>query len=81
MQRMAKVFEAIYEDGVLKPVENPGLQEHQRVRREIQQLSDQEVQSELAEWHKVYEGLSDAEIDEIDTIIRDRSNFSRRESE
>lgn len=34
---MIKVFEAIYEDGVLKPLEDPGLQDHQRVRIEIQQ--------------------------------------------
>lgn len=81
MRLMAKVFNAIYEDGVLKPVENPGLQEHEKVRIEIREAPERKVHSTLAEWAKVYEGLSDQEIDEIDEIIRDRSNFSRRDPE
>ena len=35
----------------------------------------------LAAWHKVYEGLSDEEIAEIEAMALDRSRFSREDPE
>lgn len=32
---------------------------------------------ELPEWTDVYQGLSDAEIDDLDSAIRERANLSR----
>ena len=37
---MNKTIEAIYEDGVLKPLDDPGLQEHERVRVNIEPNDD-----------------------------------------
>ncbi len=37
--------------------------------------------SELAAWHEVYEGLSDDEIAEVETVALDRNRFSREDAE
>lgn len=74
---MTRVVEAVYEDGVLKPLVDPGLAEHQRVVVEIRLPSESTAESELEEWQRVFEGLSDAEIDEVETIALDRSHFFR----
>ena len=74
---MTRVLEAVYEDGVLKPQADPGLAEHQRVVVEIRLPSESTAESELEEWHRVFEGLSEAEIAEVETIALDRSRFFR----
>jgi len=74
---MTKVLEAIYEGGVLRPLGDLGLAEHQRVLVEIRLPAQSAPESELAEWHRVYEGLSDAEVIEVESIALDRSRFSR----
>lgn len=75
---MTRTIEAVYEDGVLKPLTPLQLPEHQRVSVTIEELpeSPEEV---LRAWGQVYEGLSDKEIAEIEAIILDRSNFMRPE--
>jgi predicted DNA-binding antitoxin AbrB/MazE fold protein len=65
---MNRILEAVYEDGVLKPQTDPCLMEHQRVLVEIRRSSESSAESELAGWHRVYEGLSDAEIAEVEKI-------------
>jgi len=72
---MTRVLEAVYEGGVLKPLADPGLAEHQRVVVEIRLPSASAAESELEDWHRVYEGLSDAEIDEVEAIALDRRRF------
>jgi predicted DNA-binding antitoxin AbrB/MazE fold protein len=72
---MSKVLEAVYEDGVLKPLADPGLTEHQRVLLEIRLPPESTAKSEIQAWQRVYEGLSDAEIAEVETIALDRSRF------
>ena len=74
---MTRVLDAVYEDGVLKPLADPGLAEHQRVVVEIRLPSESTVKSELEEWHRVFESLSDTEIAEVETIALDRSRFFR----
>jgi len=74
---MTRVLEAVYEGGVLKPLADPGLAEHQRVVVEIRLPSEPTAEAELEEWHRVFEGLSDAEIAEVETIALDRSRFFR----
>jgi len=75
---MGRVLEAIYEDGVLKPLEAPGLSERQRVKLELLDTSFDTVDKHLAAWHDLYKGFSDAEVEEIETIVLDRSNFMKR---
>jgi len=72
---MGRFIEAIYEDGVLKPLEDPGLREHERILLDLRPLARQEAGSHLAGWQRVYEGLSEAEIDEVEAIALDRAQF------
>ena len=73
---VTRILEAVYEDGVLRPLEDPGLQEHQRVLLEIRFEPRESASSALEAWHQVYEGLSDDEVAEIESMALDRSRFS-----
>jgi predicted DNA-binding antitoxin AbrB/MazE fold protein len=75
---LTQVLEAIYEDGVLKPLEDPGLAEHQRVFVEIREPRER-AQAALAALQGVYEGLTDGEIAEVEAISLDRAHFRREE--
>lgn len=76
---MVKILEAVYEDGVFKPLVDPGLTDHQRVIVEIRLPAEPETNSELGAWQRVYEGLSESDIAEVEAIALDRSRFSRHE--
>ena len=76
-----RVFEAVYEDGVLKPLEDPGLPEHHRFSVQVEQLAATEVMSELDAWHEVYEGFSEEDIVAVEAMALDRSRFSRNQPE
>lgn len=43
---MARVLEAVYEDGVFKPLEDPGLSDHERVIIEIKDKAGERQQSQ-----------------------------------
>jgi len=72
-----RVFEAVYEDGVLKPFEDPGLPEHQRFSVQVQELEEKRAEDELAAWQRVYAGLSEEDVAAIEEIALDRSRSSR----
>jgi predicted DNA-binding antitoxin AbrB/MazE fold protein len=76
-----RVFEAVYEDGVLKPLQDPGLPEHQRFSVQVQELGEMRAADDLAAWYRVYAGLSDEDIAEVEEIALDRSRFLRRQPE
>lgn len=76
---MVRVLEAVYEDGVLKPVGDPELTDHQRVILEIQVPAEQDSASTLHEWQRVYEDLSEQAISEVEAVALDRSHFSLRQ--
>jgi predicted DNA-binding antitoxin AbrB/MazE fold protein len=65
---LTRLLEAVYEAGVLKPLEDPGLEEHQRVLLAIRTESQEDGLSAITDWHRVYEGLSEDEIAEIEAI-------------
>ena len=71
---MTQVCEAIFEHGVFRPTEppSPKLADGQHVRL-IVETGGAEHMLDLA--GKVYEGLSDQEIDEVERITLDRSAF------
>jgi predicted DNA-binding antitoxin AbrB/MazE fold protein len=71
------LLEAVYEDGVLKPLEDPGLSDHQRVLIEVRAPAADAAARALAAWEEVYEGLSVDEVAEVERVALDRSNFSR----
>ena len=73
---MAYKVEAVYENGILKPLQPLELTEHQRVSVTIDESPTVESPEEaLRAWEQVYEGLSDEEIAEIEALILDRSHF------
>jgi predicted DNA-binding antitoxin AbrB/MazE fold protein len=74
------IFEAVYENGVLKPLESIKLLEHQRVKIVIQLPMVENPDQELESWHQVYSELSDQEIKEIESIALDRSHFMFQEA-
>lgn len=75
---MSQSVEAIYENGVLRPLKPLNLQEHARVRIVIE--TEEEVQARVQAMmdlaHSVYEGFSDSEIAEIEAVALDRSRWS-----
>ncbi|HXU32915.1 MAG TPA: antitoxin AF2212-like protein [Thermoanaerobaculia bacterium] len=77
---MTRLLTAIYENGVFRPLEDPGLDEHQQVTVEILAEPETSPDDALAAWQRVYEGLSDDQIQEIEEIALDRSHFSSREA-
>jgi len=77
---MDSIFEAVYENGVLKPLESIKLLEHQRVTIMIQLPMVENPDQELESWHQVYLELSDQEIREIESIALDRSHFMAQEA-
>ena len=72
---MTFVLEAVYEDGVFKPLETIDLAENQRVQLSIQLLSDTEVDEILARWGAIYQDLTEAEIEDIEAIALNRQSF------
>lgn len=76
---MKHAIEAIYENGLFRPLQREGiaLAEGQRVRITVDdQCEPQALRLALT----VYEGLSDKDIDEIEEIALDRGTFFARRS-
>ncbi|MBI3972160.1 MAG: antitoxin family protein [Chloroflexi bacterium] len=72
---MRRTLEAVYEDGVLKPLEALDLPEHQRVQVTVTVPADDAAEETLKAWMTVYDGLSQEEITEVEAIALDRSRF------
>ncbi len=70
-----QAVEAVFEDGAFKPLKplKPAFAEGQHVRLLVEELNAEESLLDLAT--HVYEGLAPEQIDEIETIALDRSNF------
>jgi predicted DNA-binding antitoxin AbrB/MazE fold protein len=74
---IARTIDAVYEDGVLKPLDKLDLPEHQRVRVTIDLPAGQPGSAAVAAWLQVYEGLSDDEIADVERIALDRRGFMK----
>ena len=77
---MGHTVTAIYERGVLTPLEPLDLSEHQRVTITIHGPAAAGPDGTLEAWERVYHGLSEAEVSEIESIALDRSRFMRPET-
>ena len=75
-QTMSKTVEAIFENGVLKPVTPLHIPEHKRVHLIIQEEVG-EPSDILSLASKVYNGLSPSDIEDMEKISLDRNHFSR----
>ncbi len=73
---MPKTVEAIFENGVLKPVTPLHIPEHKLVHLIIQEEVE-ELPDILSLASKVYNGLSPSDIEDLEKISLDRSHFSR----
>ena len=69
---MKQTMEAIYVNGVFKPLNTPELSEGQYVRLEIEARLEECSDDLLELAAKVYEGLSDEEIDAVERIAKNR---------
>jgi predicted DNA-binding antitoxin AbrB/MazE fold protein len=72
---MARV-EAIFEDGVFKPVERPEIPEGERVQLTVETFARREHEDPIELARRVYRGLRPEEIDEIERIALDRSHLA-----
>lgn len=77
-QISSQTIEAIFENGVFRPLApiNDSINEGQHVHLTIAMLESQNDPLEML--RNIYAGLSEAEIDEIERIMLDRSNWSRK---
>lgn len=72
---MDRVLEAVYESGVLKPLESLDLADHQRVVITVHPPPVGSPETELAAWQQIYTGLSERDVEEIESIALDRNHF------
>ena len=69
---MEQELEAIYSNGVFTPLESPGLPDNQCVRLTISVPTPEEPDVSLLAWQRVYAGLSEADITEVEHIALNR---------
>lgn len=76
---MDQSVQAIYERGVLKLLEPLDLPEHQRVTIIVHASPAINPTDELEAWHQVFAGLEDQDLQEIESIALNRTQFMRQE--
>jgi predicted DNA-binding antitoxin AbrB/MazE fold protein len=70
-----KTVDAVYEGGVLKPLDALDLPERQRVRVTVDVAVDERPDEALGAWLAVYDGLAEEDVDEVEAIALDRRRF------
>lgn len=77
---MTQTIEAIYQNGIFKPL-NPvseEIAEGKKVKLVVETETDNEEENSIMKLaENFYEGLSEEDIQEIEKITLDRSNFFR----
>lgn len=72
---MKASVDAVYQDGVFKPVSPPELPEGERVRLTVERVTQTKPDDILKLASRVYDGLSQQDIDEIEDMARHRALF------
>ncbi|MFB2919087.1 antitoxin family protein [Aerosakkonema funiforme] len=72
---MIQTLDAIYEQGVFRPLTKPEISDGESVKLIIETSSRANPDEMLKLAAQVYEGLSEEAINEIEQIAGDRSNF------
>jgi len=75
---MSETVEAIYENGVFKPLRLPKVSEGQHVRLTVETTLETAPDELLELAAQVYQGLSEKQIQEIEAIALSRADFFRR---
>ena len=73
---MKGTVEAIFQDGVFRPVRRPDLLEGERVRLTVESVGEASPDDTLRLAASVYEGLSPRDIDDIEEMARHRALFT-----
>ena len=68
-------FEAVFENGVLRPLANLQLREGESVKLTVENDSTLTTEEMLQLAAQVYEGLSEQDIEEVEQIACERSDF------
>lgn len=76
---MERVLEAVYSNGVLRPLEPLNLSDNQRVMITIRFSAPEEPDEALSAWQQVYGEFSEEDIAEVERIVLDRSHFMQPE--
>ena len=71
---MKATVDAIFQDGVFRPVEPPELPNGERVRLTVERVTQATPDEILKLARQVYEGLSQKDIDDIEEMARHRSD-------
>jgi len=66
-------MDAVYQDGVFRPVSSPELPEGERVRLIVERVTQSTPDDILRLASRVYEGLSQQDIDEVEDMARHRA--------
>lgn len=72
---MKQTIDAVYESGVFKPLKKPDVSEGQQVQLLLEKADPPNTDEVLSLAAKVYAGLDEEDVREIETIALDRSHF------
>jgi predicted DNA-binding antitoxin AbrB/MazE fold protein len=72
---MQQVLDAVYENGVFRPLQAPEVAEGQQVKLVVKTTTELTPDEMLELAAQVYQGLSDQDINDIEQIALDRENF------
>lgn len=72
---MEQIVEAVYEKGLFRPLMTINLPEQKHVALKIYALDRQAARNMLSEMKKVYEGLSEQELAEVENVALARGDF------
>jgi len=72
---MKETLDAIYENGVFKPLQCPAIPEGEQVRLVVEIRAEQISEDLLELAARVYEGLSEEEVLEIERVALARRDF------
>ncbi len=75
---MTQVLEAVYENGMFRPTTRPSLTEGQQVRLIIEAEARDDI---LALAARVYAGLAEKDVNDVEYVALDRSTFFARPQE
>ncbi len=72
---MKETLDAIYKNGVFRPLKPPTMLDGLKVRLVVETPPESSTEDLLGLAAKVYDGLSDEQIEEIEKIALDRKDF------
>jgi len=67
--------EAVFQDGVFKPVSSPELRDGERVRLTVERVSSAGLDEILGLARQVYAGFDSQDVDEVEALARRRPLF------